>query len=429
MKNSSKYAILKKIRRVNQMPSNVLLKKLASLAVFVGANVQKDQVVVIRSTTETKEIARLIAEEAYLAGAKKVHVSWSDDYVSRSSLKHMSVTDLETVSPWIIEQSQEFINQGACFISIASPIPGLNSDVDPMKAQKMGIALNKALSFFREYMMGNKSQWTIIAAPNQIWAEKVFPNLQGEEAVESLWNAILNASRVTVDNDPILEWKQHNEKLLAHNAILNNFNFKQLHFKNSLGTDLVVELVKDHVWSGGGEVATNGVYFNPNIPTEETFTMPYKWGTKGKVVATKPLNYQGKLIEDFYLVFEEGKVVEFGAKKEQAALENLLNTDEGSRYIGEVALISHDSPISNTNILFLNTLFDENASCHLALGRAYPMNIKNGNHTPIAELEKLGYNNSMSHVDFMFGSADMEIIGTTQDGKKVKVFEKGNFVI
>ena len=411
------------------MPSKNVINKLAKLAVQVGANVQKDQVVVVRATTETKEIAREIAEEAYLAGAKKVHVQWSDDYVSRSALKHMTVENLEVVSPWIIEQSKEFVEQGACFISVASPIPGLNQDVDPMKAQKAGIAVQKALSFFREHMMGNKAQWSIIAAPNPVWAKIVFPNLEEEQAVESLWNAILKASRVTEDNDPIDEWAKHNETLLKHNQILNNLNFKSLHFRNSLGTDCVVELVEDHIWSGGGEIAANNVYFNPNIPTEETFTMPYKWGTRGKVVATKPLNYQGKLIEDFWLVFEEGKVVDFGAKKEQQALENLLYTDEGSRYIGEIALISHDSPISNTNILFYNTLFDENASCHMALGRAYPMNIKNGIGAPISELEKKGYNNSMSHVDFMFGSADMEIIGTTQDGKEIIVFKEGNFVI
>ncbi|MFA5526958.1 MAG: aminopeptidase, partial [Acholeplasmataceae bacterium] len=222
---------------------------------------------------------------------------------------------------------------------------------------------------------------------------------------------------------------KHNEVLLAHNKLLNNYNFKHLHFKNKLGTDLIVELVKDHVWAGGGEHALNGTYFNPNIPTEETFTMPYKWGTRGKVVATKPLNYQGKLIEDFYLIFKDGKVVEFDAKKEKDALENLLNTDENSRYIGEIALISHNSPISNTNILFLNTLIDENASCHMALGRAYPMNVKNGVNTPIEELEKIGYNNSMVHADFMFGSEDMEIIGLTQDDKEVVVFKNGNFVI
>ena len=277
--------------------------------------------------------------------------------------------------------------------------------------------------------MGNKVQWTIIAAPNAVWAKKVFPHLEVDKAVEALWSAIFDASRVTEKNDPILEWEKHNKTLLAHNKILNDFNFKSLHFKNSVGTDVIVELVKDHVWAGGGEKATNNVYFNPNIPTEETFSMPYKWGTNGRVVATKPLNYQGKLIEDFWLEFKDGKVIAYDAKKEKGALTNLLDTDKGSSYIGEIALISHDSPISNTNILFFNTLFDENASCHMALGRAYPMNVKNGVNIPIKELEKIGYNNSMVHSDFMFGSEDMEITGTKQDGTKVKVFEKGNFII
>lgn len=411
------------------MPNPVLVNKLAKLAVRVGANVQKDQVVVIRGTTETKELIREIAEEAYLAGAKSVHVQWSDDYVSRSGLKHQSLEELENIPSWLIEQTKDFVEKGACFISVTSPIPGLNKDVDPVKAQKQGIAAQKALGFFREHLMGNKVQWTIVAAPNTIWAKQVFPKLGDEEAVEALWNAIFEASRVTLSNDPIQEWAKHNEILLKHNEVLNKYNFKHLHFKNKLGTDLIVELVKDHVWAGGGEVALNKAYFNPNIPTEETFTMPYKWGTRGKVVATKPLNYQGKLIEDFYLVFKDGKVVEFDAKKEKDALQNLLDTDENSRYIGEIALISHDSPISNTDILFLNTLFDENASCHMALGRAYPMNVKNGVNTPIAELEKIGYNNSMVHSDFMFGSEDMEIIGLTQDGKEVQVFKKGNFII
>jgi aminopeptidase len=411
------------------MPSKVLLNKLARLAVIVGANVQKDQIAVIRTTTETKELAREIAEEAYLAGAKQVVIQWSDDFVSRSSLKHMTLTNLEKVSPWIIEQYQELVQEGACFISIASPIPGLNADVDPIKAQKSGIAMQKAVGFFREHLMGNRAQWTIVAAPNPIWAKQVFPKLNEEDAVEALWNAIFNASRVTLDNDPIKDWEKHNQVLLKHNQVLNQYNFKHLHFKNSLGTDLIVELVKDHVWAGGGEHATNGAYFNPNIPTEETFTMPFKFGTRGKVVATKPLNYQGKLIDGFWLEFQDGKVINHDAKQEKAALDNLLDTDQGSRYIGEIALISHDSPISNTNILFLNTLFDENASCHMALGRAYPMNVKNGVNTPIAELEKIGYNNSMVHSDFMFGSSDMEITGVTQDGKTIKVFSKGNFVI
>jgi aminopeptidase len=210
---------------------------------------------------------------------------------------------------------------------------------------------------------------------------------------------------------------------------LTQYNFKYLKFKNSLGTDLTVQLVEDHVWAGGGEKTSKGVYFNPNIPTEETFTMPYKFGTVGKVVASKPLNYQGKIIKDFWMTFKDGKVVEFDAKVEKETLKNIIEFDENSGYIGEIALISHDSPISNTNLLFVNTLFDENASCHMALGRAYPMNIKNGINTPIAELEKKGYNQSMVHCDFMFGSADMHIVGVTQDGKEVQVFENGNFVI
>jgi aminopeptidase len=411
------------------MPKQELLNKLAKLAVQVGVNVQKGQIVVVRATTEVKELAREVVEEAYKVGAKQVYVQWSDDFVSKSGLMYQTIDDLTDIPAWLVDQQRKYMDDGACYISISSPIPGLNKEVDPMKAQKQGVAAQKALSFFREHMMGNRTQWTIIAAPNPIWAKQVFPKLPENDAVEALWDAIFDASRVEEGKDPVLAWEKHNEILLAHNKVLNNYNFKHLHFKNSLGTDLIVELVQNHVWAGGGENSTKGVYFNPNIPTEETFTMPYKWGTRGKVVATKPLNYQGKLIEDFWLEFVDGKVVNYDAKKEKDALKNILETDEGASYIGEIALISHESPISNTNILFLNTLFDENASCHMALGRAYPMNVKNGVNTPIEELEKIGYNNSMVHSDFMFGSSDMEITGVTQDGKEIKVFEKGNFVI
>ncbi len=411
------------------MQLKLMMNKLAKLAVKVGANVQENQIVVVRATTETKELVREVVKESYLAGAKKVHVQWSDDYITHSSLKYQSIDDLQDISPWVPVQFQHLVDKGACFISLTSPIPGLNHDIDSAKSQKAGMALQKAIAFFREHLMGNRAQWTIIAAPNAVWAKKVFPNLDQQSAIEALWSAIFDASRVTETNDPIAEWGRHNKNLLKHNKILNDYNFKLLKFNNSLGTDLIVELVKDHVWAGGGEVATTGVYFNPNIPTEETFTMPYKVGTQGKVVATKPLNYQGKLIEDFWLEFKDGKVIAYDAKKGKAALTNLLDTDQGSRYIGEIALISHDSPISNTNILFFNTLFDENASCHMALGRAYPMNVKNGVNTPIKELEKIGYNNSLVHSDFMFGSQDMKITGIKDNGEEVIVFENGNFII
>ncbi|HHT98755.1 MAG TPA: aminopeptidase [Acholeplasma sp.] len=411
------------------MPNAILLKKYAELTVKVGVNVQKEQPVVIRATTETKEFVRALTTAAYEAGAKYVYVQWSDDYVGRDTYLHAKVEDLEYVPNYVIEQQKYFLEQGACFISVTSPVPGLNAVLDPVKVQRASVANQKALSFFQTFVMGNKTQWVVVAAPNQVWAEQVFTNLKGTEAVEALWDAIFSASRVTLENDPIEAWNEHNKTLAKHSELLNKLNFKSLHFKNSLGTDLTVELVKNHIWAAGGEVSATGVYFNPNIPTEEAFTMPYKFGTKGRVYATKPLNYQGRLIDGFWLEFKDGKVVDFDAEKEKDTLKNIIEADQNSAYIGEIALISHDSPISNTNILFLNTLFDENASCHMALGRAYPMNIKGGLEASIEELEKQGYNHSIVHVDFMFGSSDMEIIGEQYDGSKVKIFENGNFII
>lgn len=406
-----------------------LLEKYAKLIVEVGANVQKNQFVVVRSSTETKELARLIVKAAYNVGAKRVEVQWSDNYVERSGYDSMSIETLQEIADWSIEKANYFIKENGCAISITSPIPGLNAGVDSNKMQAAGIARMKAFKFYQDHMMGNHAQWCVVAAPNEVWAKKVFPNLNSEDAVEALWDAILQASRVTSTNDPIEEWAKHNESMLAHNKVLNDFNFDTLHFTNSLGTDLDLKIVDKHIWAGGGENSTKGVYFNPNIPTEENFTMPDKFGVNGKVVATKPLNYQGNLIEDFWLIFKDGKVVEYGAAKNEDTLKSLLETDEGSKYLGEVALISYDSPISNSGILFLNTLFDENASCHLALGRAYPMNVEGGTKMTDEELSNVNSNQSMVHVDFMFGSKDLQVEGTQKDGNKVTIFEDGDFVV
>lgn len=411
------------------MPNQVLLEKYAKLIVETGVNVQPDQRLVIRGTTEAKELIREITKAAYNVGSKQVHVLWSDDYVAHDTAQNVALDVLKNIPEYLIAQYQYFVDEEACFVSLTSPIPGLNADLDAKKQQQVEIATQQKLSFFRAHTMGNKVPWVVAAAPNLIWAEAVFPKLKGSEALEALWSAVFAACRVNLSSNPTLNWKEHNKNLTAHNQVLNNYNFKSLHFKNSIGTDVTIELVENHIWAGGIETAQTGVKFNPNLPTEETFTMPHKFGTNGKIVSSKPLNYQGKLINDFWLEFKDGKVIDFDAKEEKAALESLLNFDEGARYLGEVALISHNTPISETNIVFLNTLFDENASCHVALGRAYPMNIKDGNDTPMEELLKKGYNNSMTHVDFMFGSSDMEIIGTTQDGKKIQVFKAGNFVI
>ncbi len=250
-----------------------------------------------------------------------------------------------------------------------------------------------------------------------------------EDAVNALWQAILFSVRVREDNDPVKEWEQHDKELLEHCDVLNSHQFKALHFENSKGTDLTVGLVKNHIWVGGGCSTPEGVFFNPNMPTEECFCMPDRNNVNGKVYASKPLNYAGKLVEDFWFEFKDGKVVDYGASNGREALTQLLDTDEGARHLGEVALISYDSPISNLNILFYNTLFDENASCHLALGRCYPENVAGGIEMSDEELLEVGGNNSMEHVDFMFGTSDMTVTGIKEDGSEVTVFANGNFAI
>lgn len=411
------------------MPSQNRLEKYAALAVELGANVQKDQSVVIRTATDSLELAREIQKKAYQVGAKRVRLDITDAHASRIGLDYMDVDTLKEVPEWFVSKYQLDVDQGACLISITSPIPEINKGVSPDKMQQSAMAMMQKLAFFREHTMGNRTQWTIVAASNPAWATKIFPGLEASEATEKLWEAIFDATRVYEDQDPIALWNEHNKTLAAHNKVLNDLQFKHLHFKNQMGTDLIVELVQNHVWAGGQEKTTQGVLFNPNIPTEESFTMPFKPGTRGRVYASKPLDYQGNLIDGFWLEFKDGKVVDFDAKEAKSSLENLLNFDEGARYIGEIALIQHDSPIQNTGLLFYNTLFDENASCHMALGRAYPMNVKGGTSMSQDQLDAVGANNSMTHVDFMFGTEDLDVIGVTHDGEEVPVMLKGNFVI
>ena len=410
------------------MVSKLLLQKYAKLAVKVGINIQKGQMLVVNSPVACYELTREIARSAYEEGASYVMVKWSDDVITKDYFTYAPMEVITEVPEYVVNQGHFIVDKGAALLSITAPTPGLMKDVDGAKLLASAKASNEKMAFMRKYTMSNEGQWLVLAAPTIAWAEKVFPELKGEEAQEKLWEAILSACRVTEDNDPIQEWTIHMDKLAKHNQMLNEYDFECLKFKNSLGTDLEVKLVEGHIWGGGGEDSKKGVYFAPNIPTEETFTMPHSHGVNGRVVATMPLNYQGKLIEDFYLVFKDGAVVEYGAKKEEDALKSLIELDEGSKRLGEVALISHDSPISNMNILFYNTLFDENASCHLALGNAYPMNMKDSDKMTEDELMNKGYNKSSTHVDFMFGSSDMEIVGVKKDGTIVKVFEKGNFV-
>lgn len=405
------------------------LKKYAKLAIRQGVNIQKGQPLVINAPVETVELVRYCTEEAYLAGASKVDVVWSDDKLSKLHYENVETEILKKVGQWRIDQHKDSIDKKSAFLRIVSDIPGNLKDIDPIKLREVNIETSKAMEPYRYYTMSNVGQWCIIAVPNKEWAEIIFPDLKGDDAVKALWEAIYKSVRISNDNDPVKEWDEHNEELRKHSELLNNYNFKSLHFKNTLGTDLIVELANNHIWAGGCDLTQSGVWFNPNMPTEETFTMPKRTGVNGKVVATKPLSYQGKLIENFWLRFENGKVVEYHADKEEGALKNLLEVDENSSYLGEVALISHESPISNMNILFFNTLFDENASCHLALGAAYPNNMKDGEKMNKEELLAHDCNVSMVHADFMFGSQDMNIMGQTHEGIEVEIFKNGNFCI
>lgn len=406
----------------------MLLEKLARLAAEVGANVQKDQIVFINSPIHAAPLARLIQKEAYILGAKKVYIDWNDSEVAKNHYMYASLETLSTIEDFQYQKMKYMVENNACRISIDSRNPYGMKGVDMKKVMMANRKTGPLLSFVSNHYSSSKSQWTIVAYPNDEWCKTVFPDMDVNEAWDKLFDAIMQASRVTLDTDPKDNWDKHTDALFKHSQILNDYNFKTLKFKNNLGTDLTLDLVEKHIWAGGGEMGGNGVYFVPNIPTEEVFTMPHKDKVNGKVVATKPLNYQGNLIKDFYFVFKDGKVVEYDAKEGLESLKALVELDEGSSRLGEVALISNDSPISNLNILFNDTLFDENASCHLALGNAYSMNIIGGTEMEEEELKKYGYNTSLTHVDFMFGSSDLEVEGITHDGKIVQIFKKGNFV-
>lgn len=411
------------------MVSKNVLEKYARLAVVMGANVQPGQLLVIQAPVTDYEFVRMCVKAAYEAGAGEVSVNWSDEQNSLMSYQYCSLETLTEVPQWSYDKRAWAQEKGCCFLYVDSQTPGLLKDIDPQKVQAVQLASSQKFRPLMQYTMSNEGQWCIVALPSLGWAKKVFPDKPDGEAVDALMDAILMSVRVSEDNDPIAEWEKHNEEILHHSALLNQYRFKALHFTNELGTDLTVELVKNHVWAGGCEKSTKGVLFNPNMPTEENFCMPLKTGVNGKVFASMPLSYQGKLIENFWLEFKDGKVVNFGAEKEEETLKNLIEFDEGSCYLGEVALISYDSPIRETGILFYNTLFDENASCHLALGEAYPMNVEGGTEMSKEELAAAGANDSMTHVDFMFGSREMHIEGIREDGSTVTVFDHGNFVI
>jgi aminopeptidase len=405
---------------------NNFLERYAKLIVKSGINIQKNQILVISSPIECAFFTRKIAEIAYKEGAKDVVINWGDELFSKIRFLNAPEEVFEEFPDWQKEFFLSYDKKGAAFLSISASDPEIMKDVDPERILKYTRTRSAALAEHRERMMSNKNVWSVISVPTKAWAKKVFPTLSEDEAVDKLWEYIFKAVRADKE-DPVAAWEEHKNNLKNRMDFLNNNNFKYLKYKNSLGTDLEIELPEGHIWLGGSDYTPERLEFIANIPTEEVFTLPKKNGVNGTVVSSMPLNENGSLVENFSLTFKEGKVVDFKAEKGYDTLKNIIETDEGSSYLGEVALVPYDSPISNLKTIFFNTLFDENASCHLALGNAYPVCIKGGENMSKEELEEKGVNSSFSHVDFMIGTEDLEIIGITSEGKEIPVFKNGNF--
>jgi len=401
------------------------LESYADLAVRVGLNVQKGQYVLINTSTDTLEFTRMVVKKAYEAGASRVEVNFSDESITRAFYEHAPEEEFDRFPRWIVEQRNEMIDRNGALLWIDSEDPDLLEGITPSKIARYQKVAGKALERYRNAVTNDKIAWSIIAVPSKNWAKKVFPNIPEDKQVEALWEAIFKTVRIG-EGDAVENWKQHLSNLEKRARMLNEKRFKKLHYK-APGTDLTIELPENHLWLTGASRTPQGIPFIANMPTEEVYTAPLKTGVNGYVSNTKPLVYQGNVIDGFTLTFENGKIVKAVAKKGEDLLNQLLESDEGSRYLGEVALVPHESPISSSNILFFNTLFDENASNHLAIGEAYPTAIEGGTDLDDKGLEEAGLNVSIVHEDFMIGSADMDIDGILPDGTTEPIFRKGNW--
>lgn len=401
------------------------LEKYAELAVRVGVNIQPNQNLTINASTEVVEFVRLVVKKAYEAGARNVYVEWHDDVITRTRFELASEEALSDYPEWKAKGLETLAEHDGAFMSIISSDPDLLSGIDPKRIAASTKAAGMALTKYRNYLQADKASWTVIAAPSKEWAAKVFPNESENKQVEKLWEAIFRTTRID-QADPVEAWKQHNDSLHTKVDYLNNKRYKKLHYKAE-GTDLTIELHPTHTWVGAGSENEKGNFFMANMPTEEVFTVPLRNGVNGVVQSTKPLSYSGNLIDNFSLTFEDGRIVSVKAEKGEAVLKQLVETDEGSHYLGEIALVAHDSPISQSGILFYNTLFDENASNHLAIGNGYAFCVEGGKKMSREELEKVGVNSSLTHVDFMIGSADMDIDGIKEDGTSEPIFRNGTW--
>lgn len=402
-----------------------LLKKYAQLIVRTGANVQKGQYVVIRTNVYEEEFASLVAKECYLAGAKRVFIHWLSQKMDVIDNKYADEENLKDVTSFEEEAERFMLEKLPVLIWLDGDDPDGMNGIDNEKESRIRQARYKITGKYRE-QRENHFQWVIAGVPSEEWAKKVFPDMKEEEAMEALWEKILYTSRA-LDGNGIENWKKHNEDLKNRCKYLNSLNLKELRYHSKNGTDFKVGLIRGVKFEGGDDKTMEGICYSPNIPTEECFTSPMKGKAEGIVYSSKPLSYQGQLIENFNIRFENGKAVEVHAEKGEDALRSILSLDEGSAYLGECALVPYHSPINQTNILFFNTLYDENAACHLALGTGFTNLYPDYEKYTDKEIHEKGINYSLSHVDFMIGNEDLNIIGIKEDDSEVEIFRNGDW--
>ena len=402
------------------------LDNYAELVIKIGVNLQKGQGLEIVCPTEKREVALALTKAGYNAGAKIVRVRWEDEDINKLNYLNGDLDALKEVPKWLIDQRNYLVEQNFCYVAVAADDPTAYADVPPEKLAEIITAKSKALKKYSDSVMNNAIRWCVISVPTLAWAKQVFPS--SDCPIKDLSEAIENTMRLNEEN-PLDAWKKHIETLKHRSRFLNDKNFEYIHFKNGIGTDLTVGLCDNHLWTSAEENAKDGVSFVANMPTEEIFTAPHRLKVDGTLVSALPLCENGQIIDDFTITFKKGKIVGFSAKKGYETLKHIIETDDGTRYLGEIALIGKNSPIAKSGILFFNTLFDENASCHLAIGKAYPTTVKGGEKLNKKELKSLGVNDSIEHVDFMIGTPDMNITGIQKDGTKIQLFIDGEWVI
>lgn len=405
-------------------------KKYAELIIKEALAVQKREnpIIWINANTENLPFARELTKMAYECGAAEVKVNINDEVLSRLNMEGMSEERLAHFGQYKLDERMDYIKDGVAFISITGSDPDLFKGIDPKRLQIRNRASSKVMKPAMKYTMNDINSWTVVGYPTKAWAKNVFPDLDEDEAFERLKTEIFKTVRLDHE-DPVAAWEEHLDKLAKRGEVLNNLQLKELHYKTDRGTDFRIGLPENHIWVGAESKDDRGYRFLPNLPTEEIFTAPDNRVAEGIVYATKPLNLSGSLVEDFWIRFEGGKAVEVGAKKGEDQLKELISRDEGACRLGEVALVSVKSPINTSGLIFYNTLFDENASCHLALGAAYPTCVEGGVDMDDQELKAHGINDSQIHDDFMIGDETLSIVGIDKDGNEHQIFKNGDFVI